>query len=194
MGSDSVQGDIKHADILEQMGAAVRRGPDWIEVSAGQLHGIDVDLNHMPDAAMTVAATALFAEGKTVIRNIYNWRVKETDRLAAMASELRKVGAEVVEGRDYLEITPPSRIQPAVIDTYNDHRMAMCFSLAALGDAQITINNPGLRVQDLPGLLPEVRDYYSFLAGCRRCHPFVIASEAKQSSPQYSQTPASTPR
>ena len=150
VGADSVQGDIKHADILEQMGAEVRRGPDWIEVSAGKLRGIDVDLNHMPDAAMTVAATALFAEGKTVIRNIYNWRVKETDRLAAMASELRKVGAEVVEGRDYLEITPPSRIQPAAIDTYNDHRMAMCFSLAALGDAAITINNPGCVSKTFP--------------------------------------------
>ena len=150
VGSDSVQGDIKHADILEQMGAKVRRGADWIEVSAGQLRGIDVDLNHMPDAAMTVAATALFAEGKTVIRNIYNWRVKETDRLAAMASELRKVGAEVVEGRDYLEISPPSRIQPAAIDTYNDHRMAMCFSLAALGDAEITINNPGCVSKTFP--------------------------------------------
>jgi 3-phosphoshikimate 1-carboxyvinyltransferase len=150
VGADSVQGDIKHADILEQMGAGVRRGPDWIEVSAGQLRGIDVDLNHMPDAAMTVAATALFAEGKTVIRNIYNWRVKETDRLAAMASELRKVGALVVEGRDYLEITPPARIQPAAIDTYNDHRMAMCFSLAALGDAEITINNPGCVSKTFP--------------------------------------------
>ncbi|MFB3119356.1 MAG: 3-phosphoshikimate 1-carboxyvinyltransferase [Stenotrophomonas maltophilia] len=150
VGSDSVQGDIKHADILEQMGAEVRRGPDWIEVSAGQLRGIDVDLNHMPDAAMTVAATALFAEGKTVIRNIYNWRVKETDRLAAMASELRKVGAEVVEGRDYLEITPPDRIQSAEIDTYNDHRIAMCFSLAALGDAEITINNPGCVSKTFP--------------------------------------------
>lgn len=150
VGADSVQGDIKHADILEQMGAVVRRGPDWIEVSAGQLRGIDVDLNHMPDAAMTVAATALFADGKTVIRNIYNWRVKETDRLAAMASELRKVGALVVEGRDYLEITPPSRIQPAAIDTYNDHRIAMCFSLAALGDAEITINNPGCVSKTFP--------------------------------------------
>ena len=150
VGADSVQGDIKHADILEQMGAEVRRGPDWIEVSAGPLRGIDVDLNHMPDAAMTVAATALFAEGKTIIRNIYNWRVKETDRLAAMASELRKVGAEVVEGRDYLEITPPTRIKPAAIDTYNDHRMAMCFSLAALGDAEITINNPGCVSKTFP--------------------------------------------
>ena len=150
VGADSVQGDIKHADILEQMGAVVRRGPDWIEVSAGRLRGIDVDLNHMPDAAMTVAATALFAEGKTVIRNIYNWRVKETDRLAAMAAELRKVGAEVVEGRDYLEITPPSKILPAAIDTYNDHRMAMCFSLAALGDAEIIINNPGCVSKTFP--------------------------------------------
>ena len=150
VGADSVQGDIKHADILERMGAQVRRGPDWVEVSAGRLRGIDVDLNHMPDAAMTVATTALFAEGKTVIRNIYNWRVKETDRLAAMAAELRKVGAEVVEGRDYLEITPPSQIHPAAIDTYNDHRMAMCFSLAALGDAEITINDPGCVSKTFP--------------------------------------------
>ena len=142
VGGDSVQGDVRLADVLEQMGAIVRRGPDWIEVSRGELHGVDLDLNHIPDAAMTVAATALFAKGKTVIRNVYNWRVKETDRLAAMATELRKVGAEVTEGRDYLEITSPERIHSAVIDTYNDHRMAMCFSLAALGDSAITINNP----------------------------------------------------
>ena len=157
VGADSVQGDIRHADILEQMGAQVRRGADWVEVSGSRLHGIDVDLNHMPDAAMTVAATALFAEGKTVIRNIYNWRVKETDRLAAMAAELRKVGAEVVEGRDYLEITPPARIQPAAIDTYNDHRMAMCFSLAALGDAEITINNPGCVSKTFPDYFQKLK-------------------------------------
>jgi 3-phosphoshikimate 1-carboxyvinyltransferase len=142
VGGDSVQGDVRLADVLEKMGAVVKRGQDWIEVSRGELHGVDLDLNHMPDAAMTVATTALFAKGKTVIRNVYNWRVKETDRLAAMAKELRKVGAEVNEGRDYLEITPPKRIRSAVIDTYNDHRMAMCFSLAALSDAEITINNP----------------------------------------------------
>jgi len=157
VGSASVQGDVKLADVLEQMGAEVRRGVDWIEVSRGELHGVDLDLNSIPDAAMTVATTALFARGKTAIRNIHNWRVKETDRLAAMATELRKVGAEVIEGDDYLEITPPQRITPATIDTYNDHRMAMCFSLAALGDAAITINDPGCVSKTFP-------DYFEKLA------------------------------
>ena len=120
-----------------------------------------MDLNHMPDAAMTVAATALFAKGKTAIRNVYNWRVKETDRLSAMATELRKVGAEVVEGRDYLEITPPEQIQSATIDTYNDHRMAMCFSLAALGASSITINNPECVSKTFP-------DYFKKLATITR--------------------------
>jgi 3-phosphoshikimate 1-carboxyvinyltransferase len=156
VGEDSVQGDVQLADILERMGAAVRRGPDFIEVSRGELKGVDLDLNHIPDAAMTVAATALFAKGKTVIRNVYNWRVKETDRLSAMATELRKVGAEVLEGRDYLEITPPEHIHPAAIDTYNDHRMAMCFSLAALGESEITINNPGCVSKTFP-------DYFEML-------------------------------
>ena len=150
VGADSIQGDIRHADVLERMGAVVRRGPDYIEVSKGELHGLDLDLNHIPDAAMTVAVTALFAQGKTVIRNIGNWRVKETDRLAAMAAELRKVGGEVVEGPDYLEITPPERIQPAAIDTYNDHRMAMSFSLASLGGAEITIMDPGCVSKTFP--------------------------------------------
>jgi 3-phosphoshikimate 1-carboxyvinyltransferase len=140
------------------MGAPVRRGEDWIEVSRGDLRGVDLDLNHIPDAAMTVATTALFARGKTTIRNVGNWRVKETDRLAAMAAELRKVGAEVEEGADYLEITPPERIIPAAIDTYNDHRMAMSFSLAALGDAPITINNPDCVSKTFP-------DYFEQLAG-----------------------------
>ncbi|MDA1219409.1 MAG: 3-phosphoshikimate 1-carboxyvinyltransferase [Chloroflexi bacterium] len=157
VGMDSVQGDVKLADVLEQMGAVVNRGVDWIEVSRGELHGVDLDLNHIPDAAMTVATTALFAEGKTAIRNIHNWRVKETDRLAAMATELRKVGAEVIEGDDYLEITPPKRITSATIDTYNDHRMAMCFSLAALGDAEIIINDPGCVSKTFP-------DYFEKLA------------------------------
>jgi 3-phosphoshikimate 1-carboxyvinyltransferase len=158
VGSSSVQGDVQLADVLEQMGAPVRRGEDWIEVSRGDLRGVDLDLNHIPDAAMTVATTALFARGKTVIRNVGNWRVKETDRLAAMAAELRKVGAEVEEGADYLEITPPERIIPAAIDTYNDHRMAMSFSLAALGDAPITINNPECVSKTFP-------DYFEQLAG-----------------------------
>jgi 3-phosphoshikimate 1-carboxyvinyltransferase len=158
VGSSSVQGDVQLADVLEQMGAPVRRGEDWIEVSRGDLRGVDLDLNHIPDAAMTVATTALFARGKTTIRNVGNWRVKETDRLAAMAAELRKVGAEVEEGADYLEITPPERIIPAAIDTYNDHRMAMSFSLAALGDAPITINNPECVSKTFP-------DYFEQLAG-----------------------------
>ncbi|CAI8012442.1 3-phosphoshikimate 1-carboxyvinyltransferase [Geodia barretti] len=99
---------------------------------------------------MTVAVTALFAKGKTTIRNIGNWRVKETDRLAAMAVELRKVGADVVEGPDYLVIDPPTEIQPAIIETYNDHRMAMSFSLASLGDAAITILDPGCVSKTFP--------------------------------------------
>jgi len=157
VGADSIQGDVGLADVLEQMGAVVRRGLDWIEVSRGDLHGVDLDLNNIPDAAMTVATTALFAKGKTAIRNVYNWRVKETDRLAAMATELRKVGAQVEEGRDYLEITPPSHISPAAIDTYGDHRMAMCFSLAALGESEITINNPQCVSKTFP-------DYFERLA------------------------------
>jgi len=149
-GSSSVQGDVRFADTLEQMGAIVRWGETWVEVSRGSLRGIDVDLNHIPDAAMTIATTALFAEGPTTIRNIYNWRVKETDRLTAMATELRKVGAIVEEGEDYIAITPPAVIQPAAIDTYDDHRMAMCFSLAAFGDSPITINDPGCTSKTFP--------------------------------------------
>ncbi len=149
-GLSSVQGDARFADVLEQMGAKLVWGDTWIEVSRGQLKGVDVDLNHIPDAAMTIATTALFAEGPTVIRNIYNWRVKETDRLHAMSTELRKLGATVEEGEDYLAITPPERILPATIDTYDDHRMAMCFSLAAFGDSPITINDPGCTAKTFP--------------------------------------------
>ena len=144
VGHQSVQGDAQFAQVLQQMGAQVSGSDHWIEVSRGSpLRCIDIDLNDMPDAAMTLATTALFAQGPSVIRNIYNWRVKETDRLAAMATELRKVGAEVEEGRDYLAITPPAVLQHACIDTYNDHRMAMCFSLLALSPQGITLNDPG---------------------------------------------------
>ncbi len=149
-GSASVQGDARFAEVLQQMGAKVTWGDTWIEVSRGELHGVDVDLNHIPDAAMTIATTALFAKGPTAIRNIYNWRVKETDRLSAMATELRKVGAVVTEGEDYIEIMPPPKIQSAAIDTYDDHRMAMCFSLAAFGDSPITINDPGCTSKTFP--------------------------------------------
>jgi 3-phosphoshikimate 1-carboxyvinyltransferase len=150
VGSDSVQGDKRFADILQQMGARVTWGPTWIEVTRDTLKGVDLDLNHIPDAAMTIATTALFAQGTTAIRNIYNWRVKETDRLSAMATELRKVGASVVEGEDFIEITPPAQLLEAAIDTYDDHRMAMCFSLVALGDTPVTINDPGCTAKTFP--------------------------------------------
>ena len=150
VGADSVQGDKAFAEVLGKMGAQVSYGPTWIEVSRGELHGVDLDLNAIPDAAMTIATTALFAQGPTAIRNVYNWRVKETDRLSAMATELRKLGAQVVEGEDFIEITPPAQIQSAAIDTYDDHRMAMCFSLAAFGAAPITINDPGCTAKTFP--------------------------------------------
>ena len=151
VGTNSVQGDVKFADTLEMMGAKVDWDKDSITVSnTGALNGIDVDLNHIPDAAMTIAAAALFAKGTTTIRNIYNWRVKETDRLAAMATELRKVGATVEEGEDYIVVEPPTEISSATIDTYDDHRMAMCLSLAALGKESITINDPGCTGKTFP--------------------------------------------
>lgn len=150
VGSDSVQGDKAFAEVLGKMGAKVTYGPTWVEVSRGELKGVDLDLNAIPDAAMTIATTALFAEGKTAIRNVYNWRVKETDRLHAMATELRKVGAEVVEGHDFIEITPPAQLTSVAIDTYDDHRMAMCFSLAAFGSVPITINDPGCTRKTFP--------------------------------------------
>ncbi|MBK1789558.1 3-phosphoshikimate 1-carboxyvinyltransferase [Persicirhabdus sediminis] len=151
IGKASVQGDVAFADVLVQMGAQVEFSDYWVEVTgSGTLTGIDVDLNHIPDAAMTIATAALFADGPTAIRNVYNWRVKETDRLAAMATELRKVGAIVDEGEDYIHITPPAEVQSAAIDTYDDHRMAMCFSLASFGAGEITINDPGCTSKTFP--------------------------------------------
>ncbi|MEW9897894.1 3-phosphoshikimate 1-carboxyvinyltransferase [Chitinivorax sp. PXF-14] len=144
VGADSIQGDVKFADTLRQMGASITMGDNWIEAGgSGKLKAIDVDLNHIPDAAMTIAVAALFADGTTTIRNIASWRVKETDRLSAMATELRKVGATVEEGQDYIRVTPPAHLTPnAEIDTYDDHRMAMCFSLVALGGVPVRINDP----------------------------------------------------
>ncbi len=150
IGKKSIQGDIQFVDVLEKMGAIVEWGDDYVAVSRGELHPIDMDFNHIPDAAMTIATTALFAEGTTTLRNIYNWRVKETDRLFAMATELRKVGAEVEEGEDYLKITPPKKLKHAAIDTYDDHRMAMCFSLLALDPVSVTINDPECTAKTFP--------------------------------------------
>jgi 3-phosphoshikimate 1-carboxyvinyltransferase len=162
IGKNSIQGDIRFADVLEAMGGKITWGDDYIEAEQGKLHGVDLDLNHIPDAAMTIATAALFASGKTAIRNIYNWRVKETDRLNAMATELRKLGADVVEGEDFIEVTPPAQLRHAAIDTYNDHRIAMCFSLVALSDTPVTINDPGCTSKTFP-------DYFDKLASisCR---------------------------
>ncbi len=157
VGSSSIQGDVRFADALQAMGARIEWGENFIEASApaaGKLKAFDLDLNHIPDAAMTLAVAALFADGRCVLRNIASWRVKETDRIAAMATELRKLGATVEEGADYIAVSPPPTFQDAVaIDTYDDHRMAMCFSLAALGGVPVTINDPALRQQDLSRLL-----------------------------------------
>jgi 3-phosphoshikimate 1-carboxyvinyltransferase len=143
VGRGSIQGDVGFAASLEQMGAIVQWESDAIEVRGNRgLTAIDADFNRMPDAAMTAAVVALFAHGTSTLRNIGNWRVKETDRIAAMATELRKLGADVAEGRDWLSITPPQKLRPAAIDTYDDHRIAMCFSLAALGGVAVRINDP----------------------------------------------------
>lgn len=151
IGKNSIQGDVAFADALEKMGTEIEWGDDYIlSRRKGDLTAIDMDFNHIPDAAMTIATAALFAKGTTAIRNIYNWRVKETDRISAMATELRKVGAIVDEGEDYITITPPAQLQHAVIDTYNDHRMAMCFSLVALSKTPVTINDPKCTSKTFP--------------------------------------------
>jgi len=156
VGRESIQGDVRFVEALRQMGANIVMGENWIEVSSnGVLKAIDADFNHIPDAAMTIAVAALYADGTSVLRNIASWRVKETDRLTAMATELRKLGALVEEGSDYLSVTPPVRILPATIDTYDDHRMAMCFSLASLDGAarqgaRVRINDPKCVAKTFP--------------------------------------------
>jgi 3-phosphoshikimate 1-carboxyvinyltransferase len=178
VGRNSIQGDVRFAEALARMGAEVGFGPDWIECRLGcadKLHAIDLDCNHIPDAAMTLAVLALFADGDTTLRNIASWRVKETDRIAAMATELRKLGATVEEGADWLGVSPPLTSPKgagrhdvaipsdardgatrhtfsanAAIDTYDDHRMAMCFSLAALGGVPLRINDPACVAKTFP--------------------------------------------
>lgn len=150
VGRGSIQGDLAFADVLAAMGAQVEQGATSVAVKPGRLVGLDADFGQIPDAAMTVAVLALFAEGRTCLRNIANWRIKETDRLAAMAAELRKLGAGVEEGADYLAIDPPARLRSAAIDTYGDHRMAMCFSLAALGGVSVTIKDPNCVAKTFP--------------------------------------------
>lgn len=159
-GRASVQGDVRFAEVLEHAGASVAWGEDWIEASApaGKLRAFDLDLNDIPDAAMTAALLALFADGSCTLRNIASWRVKETDRIAAMAVELRKLGARVEAGADFLRVAPPARLKPGVaIDTYGDHRMAMCFSLVALGGVPVTINDPECVAKTYPGYFDAFR-------------------------------------
>jgi len=157
VGRGSIQGDVAFADELARLGADVRFGSDWIEARAGTaLRGATIDCVAIPDAAMTLAITALFADGPTTLTNIGSWRVKETDRIAAMATELRKLGATVDEGPDWLRVAPPARWTAATIATYDDHRMAMCFALAALGGVPVTIDDPGCVRKTFP-------DYFTSL-------------------------------
>lgn len=163
IGQHSIQGDVRFAEALSLMGGEISYGENHITAKkANKIKAIDLDCNHIPDAAMTLAILALFADGTSTLRNIASWRVKETDRLTAMATELRKVGASVVEGSDYLQITPPTAIKPnAIIDTYDDHRMAMCFSLVSLAGVPITINDPACVNKTFP-------DYFACFAKIAR--------------------------
>jgi 3-phosphoshikimate 1-carboxyvinyltransferase len=158
VGRHSIQGDVAFADALARMGALVHAGDDWIEASAGaSLTGITLDCVAIPDAAMTLAVVALFAKGATTLTGIASWRVKETDRIAAMAAELVKLGAHVEAGADRLTVHPPREFSPATIDTYDDHRMAMCFSLAAFGGVAVRINDPGCVKKTFPGYFDAYR-------------------------------------
>jgi 3-phosphoshikimate 1-carboxyvinyltransferase len=174
VGQDSIQGDVKFAEALAQMGAVIEMGPNWMtaRAPAGALVAVDLDCNHIPDAAMTLATAALFAKGTTTLRNIASWRVKETDRIAAMATELRKLEARVEEGEDFIRVTP-STVRPAAIDTYDDHRMAMCFSLAAFA-TPLRINDPKCVAKTFP-------DYFERFASVTKAAP-VIAIDGPSAS------------
>jgi 3-phosphoshikimate 1-carboxyvinyltransferase len=165
VGADSIQGDIRFLDAAKAMGAAVQTGPHWIEVRRGvfPLKALQMDCNAIPDAAMTLAVMALFAQGTTRLSGIASWRVKETDRIAAMACELRKLGANVAEGADWISITAPTTWQAARIHTYDDHRMAMCFSLAALGPKPVRILDPQCVAKTYP-------DYFETLFSLVKTH------------------------
>src|SRR5574343_1288083 len=174
VGRDSIQGDVRFAEALAQMGAEIEMGPNWMEAKAPALGltAVDLDCNHIPDAAMTLATAALFAKGATTLRNIASWRVKETDRIAAMATELRKLGATVEEGEDFIRVNPAD-LKPAAIDTYDDHRIAMCFSLAAFG-TPLRINDPKCVGKTFP-------DYFQRFAEVTRAAP-VIAIDGPSAS------------
>ena len=163
VGTASIQGDIRFVEAAQMMGAQITSGPNWLEINRGAwpLNAIDLDCNHIPDAAMTLAVMALYADGTTTLRNIASWRVKETDRIAAMATELRKLGAWVEEGADFIRITPPAtpaEWRAATIHTYDDHRVAMCFSLAAFNPAGLPV-----RIDDPKCVAKTFPDYFESL-------------------------------
>ena len=167
LGADSIQGDIRFTEAARLMGAHVQSGPNYLAIQRGEpgqgwpLKAIDLDCNHIPDAAMTLAVMALYASGTTTLRNIASWRVKETDRLTAMATELRKLGATVEEGSDFLRITAPATAadwRAASIHTYDDHRMAMCFALAAFNPAGLPV-----RIEDPKCVAKTFPDYFEQL-------------------------------
>ncbi len=171
VGSPSIQGDIRFVEAATAMGAKVQAGPGWLQVSRGAwpLRALSLDCNHIPDAAMTLAVMALYADGPSRLSNIASWRVKETDRIAAMAAELRKLGAAVTEGEDFIEVLPPVQWQHATIHTYDDHRMAMCLSLAAFNAlaGQAGSDGPGLplRILDPRCVAKTFPDYFETLFG-----------------------------
>lgn len=174
VGADSIQGDIRFMEAAQMMGAQIESGPNWLHISRGTwpLKAIELDCNHIPDAAMTLAVMALYADGTTTLRNIASWRVKETDRIAAMATELRKLGATVVEGADFIQVTPPasrSDWQAASIHTYDDHRVAMCFSLAAFNPAGIPV-----RILDPKCVAKTFPDYFEALFSVAQAAPAAV--------------------
>ncbi|SFU88094.1 3-phosphoshikimate 1-carboxyvinyltransferase [Polaromonas sp. YR568] len=182
VGADSIQGDIRFVEAAQMMGAQIESTPNSLRISRGAwpLKAIDLDCNHIPDAAMTLAAMALYADGTTTLRNIASWRVKETDRIAAMACELQKLGATVEEGADYLKITPPARWKAASIHTYDDHRIAMCFSLAAFNPAQLPV-----RILDPKCVAKTFPDYFEALfsvASAETAHVPVICIDGPTAS------------
>jgi 3-phosphoshikimate 1-carboxyvinyltransferase len=167
VGSDSIQGDIRFVEAAVAMGAQVKSGPGWLEVHRGRwpLAGIELDCNHIPDAAMTLATMALYADTPSRLTGIASWRVKETDRIAAMAAELRKLGASVVDGPDFIEVSPPMRWQAAAIHTYDDHRMAMCLSLAAFNALAGATPPVPVRILDPKCVAKTFPDYFEALFG-----------------------------
>jgi 3-phosphoshikimate 1-carboxyvinyltransferase len=160
VGRDSIQGDLRFLDVLQACGAELRYESGSVEVRSAKrvLRAFDLDLNHIPDAAMTAAMLGLFADGPCTVRNVASWRVKETDRLAAMASELRKFDVAVETGADWIRVSPPRRRLPeeVAVDTYDDHRVAMCFSLVALAGVAVRIRDPECVAKTYPGYFSDL--------------------------------------